>query len=208
MIRTVGVFVLALAAGCSSAGKRGAASLDLPGMGKSDLSGLYAVLETSAGDIEIRLFKDEAPKTVENFVGLAKGEKSWTDPRSRAQTRRPFYDGTLFHRVIPGFMIQGGDPTGTGAEGPGFAFPDEFAPGRAFSKPGMVAMANTGPDSNGSQFFITLSPTPWLDNRHTIFGEVVRGLEVAEGIAASPRNAADRPYEDRILKRVRIEERG
>lgn len=207
MKRFAVVLLLAAAAACSSSGKRASEPEELPGMKSAGAAGLYAVLETSRGEIEIRLFQDEAPKTVENFVGLAKGEKGRTDAEAKPSANRPFYDGTLFHRVIPEFMIQGGDPTGTGSGGPGYSFADELHPGRGFSKPGMVAMANTGPDSNGSQFFITLSPTPWLDNRHTIFGEVVRGMEVAAAIAASPRGDADRPIQDQILKKVRIEER-
>ena len=143
---------------------------------------LYATFKTSMGSIVIKLFAKDAPKTVENFVGLATGEKEWTDPNSGEKSNRPLYDGTLFHRVIPDFMIQGGDPLGRGTGGPGYKFGDEFGSGRRFSKPGLLAMANSGPNTNGSQFFITEIPTPWLDNKHTIFGEVVQGLELVPKI--------------------------
>jgi peptidyl-prolyl cis-trans isomerase A (cyclophilin A) len=166
---------------------------------------LYATLETSLGTIRIRLFAREAPKTVENFVGLARGTKEWTDPRTGEKVRRPLYDGTIFHRVVPEFMIQGGDPLGRGTGGPGYKFDDEFS-GRKFDKPGLVAMANTGPNSNGSQFFITEVPAPWLNNRHTIFGEVVEGMEVVRTIARVRRGAQDRPEQDVVLERVIISE--
>lgn len=177
---------------CSSADKKNTETRDLPGMSGENTAGLYAVLETNRGTIELRLFPDEAPKTVENFVKLAK---------------KPFYNGTIFHRVLPGFMIQGGDPTGTGTGGPGYSFEDEIHPGRTFSKPGTVAMANTGPNANGSQFFITVARTPWLDKRHTIFGEVVRGMETVAAISATSRDGRDRPFEDQTLKSIKIVER-
>jgi peptidyl-prolyl cis-trans isomerase A (cyclophilin A) len=166
----------------------------------------YATLETTKGPIRVRLFPDTAPKTVENFVGLATGDRSWVDPRSGAEQRQPLYDGTVFHRVIPDFMIQGGDPLGTGTGGPGYQFEDEVGGPRRFDRPGYLAMANAGPNTNGSQFFITQVPTPWLDGKHTIFGEVVEGMEVVEAIASSRRDARDRPLEDLRLDRVVIEQ--
>jgi peptidyl-prolyl cis-trans isomerase A (cyclophilin A) len=166
----------------------------------------YATLETSKGPIRVRLFPDTAPKTVENFIGLATGSRPWLDPRSGAEQRRPLYDGTIFHRVIPDFMIQGGDPLGTGTGGPGYQFEDEVGGPRRFDRPGYLAMANAGPNTNGSQFFITQVPTPWLDGKHTIFGEVVDGMEVVDAIAASRRDARDRPLEELRLERVVIEQ--
>jgi peptidyl-prolyl cis-trans isomerase A (cyclophilin A) len=145
---------------------------------------LYAVFKTSAGDISIKLFEKDAPKTVANFVGLATGKKQWRNPNTGAtENGKPLYDGTVFHRVIPQFMIQGGDPLGTGTGDPGYRFEDEFQSGRRFDKPGLLAMANAGPNTNGSQFFITEVPTPHLNNRHTIFGEVVKGQELVPRIA-------------------------
>jgi peptidyl-prolyl cis-trans isomerase A (cyclophilin A) len=148
--------------------------------GKGDL---YAIFQTSAGNITVRLFEKDAPETVANFVGLATGAKEWTDPRTRKKSHAKLYDGTKFHRVIPNFMIQGGDPLGTGTGDPGYRFGDEFQSGRRFDKPGLLAMANAGPNTNGSQFFITEVPTPHLNNRHTIFGEVVKGFELVPKIA-------------------------
>lgn len=167
---------------------------------------IYATLETTLGTIRVRLLPDEAPMTVENFVGLVKGTKEWIDPQTGQKVRRPMYDGTIFHRVIPDFMIQGGDPLGNGTGGPGYVFPDEFQSGRKFDRPGLLAMANAGPDTNGSQFFITEVPTPWLNNHHTIFGEVVEGMEVVRAIARTPRNRADRPLRDVVLEKVIVEE--
>ena len=164
--------------------------------------GLYAVIYTSMGDIVCRLFPKDAPKTVANFRELATGTKLWTDPRTGRKTRRPLYSGTIFHRVIPQFMIQGGDPLGTGSGDPGYKFADEFSPDHTFDKPGMLAMANSGPDTNGSQFFITVAPTPWLNGKHTIFGEVVTGQEVADKISEVPRNSDDKP--DTPVKIIRI----
>jgi peptidyl-prolyl cis-trans isomerase A (cyclophilin A) len=144
---------------------------------------LTATFHTSAGDIVVRLMPEKAPKTVENFVGLAEGTREWTDPRSGQKSSARLYDGTVFHRVIPEFMIQGGDPLGTGTGGPGYRFADELGPDNRFSKPFLLAMANAGPNTNGSQFFITEVPTPWLDKGHTIFGEVVKGQELVAKIA-------------------------
>jgi peptidyl-prolyl cis-trans isomerase A (cyclophilin A) len=143
---------------------------------------LFAVFHTSMGDIAVKLFAQKAPKTVDNFVGLAEGTLEWTDPASRQKVKRPLYDGTVFHRVIPDFMIQGGDPLGTGTGGPGFRFADEIGPDNKFDRPNLLAMANSGPNTNGSQFFITEVPTPWLDKGHTIFGEVVKGAELVPRI--------------------------
>lgn len=167
--------------------------------------GTYAILETSQGQIVCRLFEKEAPQTVANFVGLAEGSKEFTDPRSGKKTKRPFYDGLTFHRVIPDFMIQGGCPLGDGTGGPGFRFADEFQASLRHDRAGKLSMANSGPNTNGSQFFITVAPTPWLDNRHTIFGEVVEGDDVAVGISQVPRGAGDRPHTPVVIEHVRIE---
>lgn len=164
---------------------------------------LYATLETSMGTIKVRLLPREAPKTVANFVGLAQGTKEWTDPKTGQKVKRPLYDGTIFHRVIPEFMIQGGDPLGRGTGGPGYRFEDEFS-GRKFDKPGLLAMANSGPNTNGSQFFVTEVATPWLNNRHTIFGEVIEGMEVVRTIARVSKGPGDRPEHDVVLERVTI----
>jgi peptidyl-prolyl cis-trans isomerase A (cyclophilin A) len=144
---------------------------------------LYAIFHTSRGDITVKLFEKDAPKTVQNFVGLASGQIDWIDPRTGQKSKAHLYDGTMFHRVIPQFMIQGGDPLGTGTGGPGYKFEDEFQSGKKFDKPGLLAMANAGPNTNGSQFFITEVPTPHLNNRHTIFGEVVKGGDLVPQIA-------------------------
>ncbi len=145
--------------------------------------GLYAVIETSMGTITCRLFEKQTPKTVANFVGLAEGTKEWTDTKTGKKVKKKLYDGLIFHRVIPDFMIQGGDPLGTGAGGPGYQFEDEIVSSLVFDKPGKLAMANAGPGTNGSQFFITTVPTPWLNGHHTIFGEVVSGQDVAVKIS-------------------------
>ena len=144
---------------------------------------LFATFKTSAGDIVVKLLPEKAPQTVENFVGLAEGTKKWTDPRTGMPSSKPLYDGTMFHRVIPEFMIQGGDPRGDGTGGPGFKFADEIGPDNKFDRPGLLAMANAGPGTNGSQFFITEVPTPHLNKGHTIFGEVVKGQELVAKIA-------------------------
>ena len=167
----------------------------------------YATLHTSKGDIEIRLLANHAPKTVRNFVELAEGSREWTDPRSRTKTTARLYDGTIFHRVIPDFMIQGGDPLGSGRGGPGYQFADEFHPDLSFDRPYLLAMANAGPNTNGSQFFITVAPTAWLNRKHTIFGEVSQGSEVVDAIAAVPTGAGDRPREDVVINSVTVERR-
>jgi peptidyl-prolyl cis-trans isomerase A (cyclophilin A) len=146
---------------------------------------VYATFKTSMGDIVVKLLPEKAPKTVENFLALAEGTREWKDPKSGQTVKRPLYDGTIFHRVIPQFMIQGGDPLGTGTGGPGYKFADEIGPDNRFDKPGLLAMANAGPNTNGSQFFITEVKTDWLNRGHTIFGEVVKGFELVPQIAAA-----------------------
>jgi len=170
------------------------------------MAATHATLKTSKGDIRVVLFPDTAPRTVENFVGLATGTKAWKDPQTGVAQQRPLYDGTIFHRVIPQFMVQGGDPLGTGRGGPGYEFEDEVAGPRAFDKPGYLAMANAGPNTNGSQFFITQVPTPWLNGKHTIFGEVVEGMGVVDAIAASDRDARDRPQEEIRIEWIEVEQ--
>jgi peptidyl-prolyl cis-trans isomerase A (cyclophilin A) len=161
-------------------------------------------LRTSEGDIRINLYPDHAPKTVANFVGLASGEKSYSRPNAGGGTSGPFYDGSVFHRVISGFMIQGGDPTGTGMGGPGYQFADEFHPELRFDRPYLLAMANAGPGTNGSQFFITVAPTPHLNRRHTIFGEVAdaESRAVVDAIAATRTDRSDRPVTPVVIERV------
>src|SRR5947199_7424579 len=168
-------------------------------------AGTYAVFETSQGNIVVRLLENEAPKTVANFVGLAEGTKEVTNEKTGQKEKRPFYDGLVFHRVIPQFMIQGGCPHGSGMGGPGYKFADEFHPSLRHSKAGFLSMANSGPNTNGSQFFITVAPTPWLDNKHTIFGEVVQGADVVDLISRVKTGSQDRPAEDVTLDSVTIE---
>jgi len=168
--------------------------------------GLYAVFETSKGRIVCRLFPDKAPETVANFVGLAKGTKKWYDFRKKAWMQQRYYDGLTFHRVIPDFMIQGGDYMGNGTGGVGYTFKDEFSPELKFDQPGRLAMANSGPNTNGAQFFITTVPTPHLDNRHTIFGQVVEGQDVAEVISRVPRDANDKPTTPVVMSSIKIVE--
>jgi peptidyl-prolyl cis-trans isomerase A (cyclophilin A) len=167
--------------------------------------GPYAVFETSKGRMVARLFADRAPRTVAHFAALADGTKPWRDPKTRAVVRRPLYDGTVFHRVVPGFMIQGGDPAGTGEGDPGVPVPDEF--GARFDRPGLLGMASWGPGTSQSQFFITLAPARDLDGQYTLFGELVEGLDVAKAIAAVPRDTrsgSDRPFDPPVLKSVRV----
>lgn len=169
--------------------------------------GLYAVFNTNQGAFEVKLFPDLAPKTVSNFAGLAQGTKEFTDPKTGQPAKRPFYNGLTFHRVIPNFMIQGGDPVGNGTGGPGYKFDDEFNSPKVFDKPGILAMANAGPNTNGSQFFITVAPTPWLNKKHTIFGEVVSGYDVVEKISRVPADPGNnRPTEPVVINTVQIEE--
>jgi len=168
-------------------------------------AGTYAIFETSQGNIVVRLLEKEAPKTVENFIGLAEGTKEFIDEKSGKKQKKNYYDGLIFHRVIPKFMIQGGCPRGDGRGGPGYTFGDEFHPSLKHSKAGKLSMANAGPGTNGSQFFITVAATPWLDNKHTIFGEVVEGQDVADKISNLPRDSSDRPRTPVTLQKVRIE---
>lgn len=156
---------------------------------KSDAPGRVAVMKTSKGTITIQLFEQQAPKTTANFIKLAE---------------QGFYDKTIFHRVIPGFMIQGGDPTGTGRGGPDYTIPDEFGHGLAHDQPGILSMANAGPNTGGSQFFITIAPTPWLDGRHAIFGTVIKGMDIVEKIVSAPRDGQDRPKEDIRIESITI----
>ena len=179
---------------------------------------MFATLHTTAGDIRIELFPNHAPKTVQNFTGLASGEKTWTDPKTGSERNEPFYDGLIFHRVIPGFMIQGGCPLGTGTGDPGYKFDDEIHPELSFSKPYLLAMANAGtrrnaitgqPEgTNGSQFFVSVEPTPWLNGKHTIFGEVAddESKAVVDAIAKAPTRPGDRPVEDITITSVTIED--
>ncbi|MEU4772840.1 peptidylprolyl isomerase [Micromonospora sp. NPDC023633] len=168
---------------------------------------VYATLHTNAGPIRLELFQNHAPKTVKNFVDLAEGNREYTDPRTGQPGSGPYYDGTISHRVIGGFMIQMGDPTGTGRGGPGYKFGDEFHPELRFDRPYLLAMANAGPGTNGSQFFITVSPTPHLNNRHTIFGQVAdeQSAKVVDAIANTPTGPNDRPLQDVVIERVEIE---
>jgi peptidyl-prolyl cis-trans isomerase A (cyclophilin A) len=166
-----------------------------------------ATFDTSEGTFKVKLYDDKAPNTVANFVGLAEGTKEWTDPKTNQKVTRPFYDGLIFHRVIDGFMIQGGCPMGNGMGGPGYKFADEFHPGARHDRAGILSMANSGPNTNGSQFFITLGPTPHLDNRHSVFGEVVDGLDVVKKIGRVQTGAQDRPVTDVVINKVTIERR-
>jgi peptidyl-prolyl cis-trans isomerase A (cyclophilin A) len=166
---------------------------------------LTATLTTSQGTITIQLFPDHAPKTVRNFVDLAEGGREWTDPRTRKASKEKLYDGTIFHRVIPKFMIQGGDPLGTGTGGPGYKFADEIHPDLKFDRPYLLAMANAGPGTNGSQFFITTDATYWLNGKHTIFGEVISGQDVVDAIGNTPTKPGDRPVTDVVLQSVTIQ---
>ncbi|MEU0004036.1 peptidylprolyl isomerase [Streptomyces sp. NPDC006314] len=170
---------------------------------------LYATLKTNHGDIEVRLFPNHAPVTVKNFVELAQGEREWTHPGTGEKSTNRLYDGTIFHRVISGFMIQGGDPLGSGIGGPGYKFEDEFHPDLSFNKPYLLAMANAGPGTNGSQFFITVAPTTWLNRKHTIFGEVTdpASQKVVDAIAGLPTGRNDRPAKDVVIESVVIEQR-
>ncbi|MBD0292659.1 MAG: peptidylprolyl isomerase [Jiangellaceae bacterium] len=171
---------------------------------------LYATLSTNYGDIVVKLFPNHAPTTVRNFVDLAQGQREWTDPRTRQKTTAPLYDGTVFHRVIAGFMIQGGDPLATGRGGPGYQFGDEFHPELVFDRPYLLAMANAGPGTNGSQFFITVGPTPWLNRKHTIFGEVADAAsrEVVDAIAGVETGQDDKPTTPVTMERVTVRRSG
>ncbi len=167
---------------------------------------LYATFDTTEGTVVVKLFGKDAPKTVQNFVGLATGEKEWTHPKTgEKMVGKPLYDGSIFHRCIANFMVQGGDPLGRGTGGPGYNFSDEFASGKKFDKPGILAMANAGPNTNGSQFFITVAATSWLNNKHTIFGEVVQGYDLVSKIANDlPKDSGDRPKTDVKINKLTI----
>jgi peptidyl-prolyl cis-trans isomerase A (cyclophilin A) len=167
---------------------------------------LIATLRTNLGSVVVRLLPDHAPKTVRNFTELAEGRREWTNPTTGATSKDRLYDGTIFHRVIAGFMIQGGDPLGTGRGGPGYQFADEFHPDLTFDRPYLLAMANAGPGTNGSQFFITTVPTPHLNGKHTIFGEVIEGSGVLDEISRVRTSRGDRPVEDVVLESVQITE--
>ena len=167
--------------------------------------GLYAIFQTNQGTIVCELYDKDAPITVKNFVDLAEGAKEWKDPRTGAMKKTHYFDGIVFHRVIPEFMIQGGDPTGTGTGGPGYKFQDEFSPKLKFDKPGRLAMANAGPGTNGSQFFITEGNTEFLNNKHTIFGQVIEGMDNVKKIARVPRNASDKPNQPVVIEKLTIE---
>ena len=167
--------------------------------------GVYAIFSTNRGDFVCRLFESEAPVTVANFIGLATGEKEFRDPRSGKMVKQPFYNGLAFHRVIADFMIQGGCPRGNGTGGPGYKFKDEFHPDLKHSKPGILSMANSGPNTNGSQFFVTTVATPWLDKKHSIFGEVVDGMDVVHRIARSAKDRNDKPWKAVVVEQVKIQ---
>ena len=170
------------------------------GLGK----GLYAVVETTLGELTLKLEEEKTPETVKNFVGLATGEKEYTDPRSKKPSNEPFYDGTIFHRIIKNFMVQGGDRLGQGVGGPGYRFKDEFDSSLKHDAPGVLSMANSGPGTNGSQFFITLVATPWLDGKHSVFGRVVKGQDVLANLGNVVTGHQDRPKDEVGIKKVRI----
>ena len=166
---------------------------------------VYADFVTTEGNFTVRLYDAEAPRTVENFVGLAEGTKEWTDPRVNKKVTAPYYNGSIFHRVIDGFMIQGGDPLGQGIGGPGYKFADEFHPQARHNKAGILSMANRGPNTNGGQFFVTLGPTPHLDNRHSVFGEVESGMDIVRKIGSTKVGPRDRPVKDVVIQAVKID---
>jgi peptidyl-prolyl cis-trans isomerase A (cyclophilin A) len=170
--------------------------------GDKKMSDVYAIFDTSMGKFKAKLYADKAPETVKNFTELAEGKSTKVDAQYKG---KPFYNGTKFHRVIPKFMIQGGDPQGNGTGGPGYTFKDEFGPGLKHDKVGLLSMANRGPNTNGSQFFVTVEKVPWLDNKHAIFGEVVEGYDIVEKISQAPRDSSDKPNTDVVIKTVTIE---
>ena len=169
-------------------------------------SGTFAVFHTSMGDFVIKLFKDKVPMTVDNFIGLATGEKSWVDPKTRKRVSKPFYNGLIFHRVIKDFMIQGGCPLGTGSGNPGYRFKDEFHKELRHTGPGILSMANSGPNTNGSQFFITVKATPWLDFKHSVFGKVVLNYELVDKIGRTATGRGNRPVKDVVIQEIEIVE--
>jgi peptidyl-prolyl cis-trans isomerase A (cyclophilin A) len=166
--------------------------------------GLYAIFETTVGDMIARLEEEKTPETVQNFIGLATGSKEYTDPRTNAKSTEPFYDGTVFHRIIKDFMVQGGDRLGKGTGGPGYRFKDEFDKSLSHDGPGVLSMANAGPGTNGSQFFITLVATPWLNGKHTVFGKLVKGEDVLKKLGEVPTGAQDRPRDEVGIRKLRI----
>ena len=170
--------------------------------GKKDM---VAVFETSLGTFKIKLYSEKAPKTVANFVGLAEGTKEWTDPKTGSKVKKPFYNGLIFHRIIDGFMIQGGDPLGNGMGGPGYKFDNETSPELSHNKPGILSMANAGPNTNGSQFFITVAAVPRLDGSYSVFGEVIEGMDVVYKISKVKTAPGDRPLEDVVIKTIKIQ---
>jgi peptidylprolyl isomerase len=202
--RSIRVSALALAIGLAMGSSNSASAAEDDVMNATKEDGLYAVFETTMGTIVCELFYDKAPVTVANFVGLATGEKEWTDPKTGETVKRPFYDGLKFHRIIKDFMIQGGCPLGNGRGGPGYSFTDEFHPDLKHDKPGVLSMANSGPNTNGSQFFITHKPTPWLDNKHTVFGHVVLGQDIVDGMADVEMKGQDTPVTDIMLTSVKV----
>ncbi|MFA5839172.1 MAG: peptidylprolyl isomerase [Candidatus Margulisiibacteriota bacterium] len=165
---------------------------------------INATFDTSKGKIVCQLDPKQAPLTVENFIGLATGSKEWIDPRTSEKSNLPLYNGTIFHRVIPDFMIQAGDPLGIGIGGPGYKFADEIDPSLTFDQPGILAMANSGPNTNGSQFFITVTPTEWLNGKHTIFGKVIKGQDIVVAISKVSRNERDKPSEPVVINKIEI----
>lgn len=179
----------------------------LPTEGKAKGAKMYATIDTTMGVIVCELYADKTPLTVKNFVGLAKGGQPWMDPKTDEIVKTPLYNGTIFHRVIPNFMIQGGDPEGNGTGGPGYQFEDEFVKDLKFDKVGRLAMANSGPGTNGSQFFITVAKAPWLNNLHTIFGQVIKGQDVVDSIANAPRGVNDRPDKDIVINSLTISDK-
>lgn len=172
---------------------------------KKEKTNMIAVFNTNLGSFKVKLFHDKAPKTVENFVGLAEGTKEWTHPQTGKKEKKPFYDGIIFHRVIPNFMIQSGDPMGVGIGGPGYQFADEFHSELKHNKPGILSMANAGPNTNGSQFFITVAVTSHLDNRHSVFGEVIEGMDIVNTISKVKTDRGDKPTEPVVIQSLKIE---
>lgn len=199
IVRATIFLAIALTIGCATKG---------PQILKGLEPGTYAHFQTNMGEFVIRLFTEKTPKTTANFIELAEGTKASIDPTTKEPVKKPFYDGLIFHRVIPGFMIQGGCPLGTGRGGPGYRFADEFDPTLRHNKPGILSMANSGPGTNGSQFFITVAPTSHLDNKHSVFGEVVRGMDIVFNIANTPtyktQKKRDRPITDVVMEKVTI----